>query len=382
MKIPYGRQEITREDIDSVVEVLQSDFLTQGPKIAEFEREFSNYIGAKYAVAVSNGTAALHLCAMALEVNASSRVITTPITFAASANCVRYQQGEVQFCDIDEETYCIDLQKLRAMLEENPKGTFQGVIPVDFTGHPVNTAEIQALARQYGLWAIEDACHAPGGYYTDANQQQQKSGNAQYTDLAIFSFHPVKHIAAGEGGMITTNNEKLYKRLLNLRTHGITKSKELMQEDHGGWYYELHELGYNYRLTDIQAALGLSQLKRAETNLQKRHAIADAYDKAFAGLPIKLPRRSPSAFHALHLYVILTSRRKELYDYLKQKNIFTQVHYIPLHYMPYYKQLGFKKGDFPVAERYYEQCLSLPMYPSMTQQEIDYVISCVNQFYS
>lgn len=381
MKIPYGRQEITREDIDSVVEVLQSDFLTQGPKIAEFEREFSNYIGAEYAVAVSNGTAALHLCAMALEVNASSRVITTPITFAASANCVRYQQGEVQFCDIDEKTYCIDLQKLRAMLEENPKGTFQGVIPVDFAGHPVNTSEIHELARQYDLWTIEDACHAPGGYYRDAHQQEQKSGNARYTDLAIFSFHPVKHIAAGEGGMITTNNEKLYKRLLNLRTHGITKSKELMQEDHGGWYYELHELGYNYRLTDIQAALGLSQLKRAETNLQKRHAIADAYDKAFAGLPIKLPRRSPSAFHALHLYVILTSRRKELYDYLKEKNIFTQVHYIPLHYMPYYKQLGFKKGDFPVAERYYDQCLSLPMYPSMTQQEMDYVISCVNQFY-
>ncbi len=379
MRIPYGRQEVTPDDINAVVEVLSSDFLTQGPKIEEFEAGFSAYIGVKHAVAVSNGTAALHLSAMALKVSENSRVITTPITFSATANCVRYQGGHVQFCDIDKDNYCLDMNRLEHLLKSSKKGTYCGIIPVDFAGYPVNTQGVRRLAQQYDLWIIEDACHAPGGYFLDDQQKLQMSGNGMYTDLAIFSFHPVKHIAAGEGGMITTNDTKLYNRLLSLRSHGIVKSDERAKKE--GWHYELRELGYNYRLTDIQAALGISQLKRAKLNLTKRHSIADKYDAAFQTLPIQLPARDPSHFHALHLYVILTTKRKELYDYLRQHNIFTQVHYIPLHYMPYYQAFGFKEGDFPVAEHYYERCLSLPMYPSMSNNEIDYVIKKVTDFF-
>lgn len=375
--IPYGKQNITAEDLAAVTEALQSDFLTQGPRITAFEDEFAAYTGAKYAVAVANGTAALHLCALALGVNADSKVITTPITFAASANCVRYCGGEVAFADIDPATATIDIDKVKAMLEASPKGTYTGIVPVDFAGYAVNLEALRALADEYGLWIIEDACHAPGGFFTDSKGEKQYCGNGKFADLAIFSFHPVKHIACGEGGAITTNSRELYEKLLMLRTHGITKDPAKMHEHHGGWYMEMQELGYNYRLTDFQAALGSSQLKRADEGIDRRREIAETYDNAFAGTAV-VPLTPPAdKGHAYHLYVIQVADRKGLYDYLRTKNIFAQVHYIPTHTMPYYQGLGHKKGDHPLAEAYYERCLSLPMYPTLTAEEQAYVIKSV-----
>ncbi len=378
--IPYGKQYISKEDIAAVTETLKSDFLTQGPKIEEFEKKFSAYIGCKYAVAVSNGTAALHLSAIALDVNENSKVITSPITFAASANCVRYCGGEIAFADIDSSTALIDINKIKELLSTSPKGTYEGIIPVDFAGYPVNLEELRALANEYNLWILEDACHAPGGYFTDSKGVKQNCGNGVYADLAIFSFHPVKHIACGEGGMITTNNKTLYENLLLLRTHGITKSPSLMHENHGGWYYEMLDLGYNYRLSDINAALGISQLQRANENLQKRKAIAKKYDEAFASSNIKLIKPKEGFSHAYHLYVIEVENRKGLYDYLKQHNIFAQVHYIPVTTLPYYRQLGYKTECYPNAKAYYEKCLSIPMYPTLTDEEQSFVISKVLEF--
>lgn len=385
--IPYGKQYITQEDIDAVVTTLQSDFLTQGPKVAEFETKFAEYIGCKYAVAVSNGTAALHLCALALNVNSQSRVITTPITFAASANCVLYCNGTVEFCDIDPETGLMDLNKLEIMLQSKPKGYYSGVIPVDFAGFPVNLEKVRSLANEYGLWIIEDACHAPGAYFTDSVGNKQNCGNGAFADLAIFSFHPVKHIATGEGGMITTNNEALYQKLIMLRTHGITKDANLMHEKHGGWYYEMQMLGYNYRISDILCALGISQLKRADEGLKRRLEIAMLYDEVFKNIKSIKPL-TPSGtkqlfdegiFHGHHLYVIQVLDRLRLYEYLRANNIFAQVHYIPVHTLPYYQELGFKKGSLPIAEKYYEGCLSLPMYPSLTAEEQNFVIEKVRE---
>lgn len=378
--IPYGRQNITEKDINAVTETLQSDFLTQGPKIEEFEKAFAKYIGCKYAVAINNGTAALHLCAMALNVNENTNVITTPITFAASANCVRYCGGNVYFADINPDTFTIDIKKLEELISSKPKGFFSGIIPVDFAGYAVNQEEIKKIADNHKLWIIEDACHAPGGYFTDSQNNNQLCGNCKFADMAIFSFHPVKHIACGEGGMITTNDEKLYKKLLLLRTHGITKSPELLEENHGGWYYEMQTLGYNYRLTDFQAALGITQLERADEGLKKRKEIAKKYELIFKNEKRILKQSGFVPGHAYHLYIIEVVNRKELYDYLRSKNIFCQVHYIPVHTMPYYKNLGHKKGDFPIAEDYYSKCLSLPMYPTLTKEEQEYVISTVLEF--
>jgi UDP-4-amino-4,6-dideoxy-N-acetyl-beta-L-altrosamine transaminase len=378
--IPYGRQHITQEDINAVVEALTSDFLTQGPKIAEFETAFANYIGCKYAVAVSNGTAALHLCTMALEVNQNSRVITTPITFAASANCVRYCNGEVYFVDIDPKTYLLDINSVRALLQKHPKGYFQGIIPVDFAGNAVNLEEYRKLADEFGCWIIEDACHAPGGFFTDSNGNKQHCGNSQFADLAIFSFHPVKHIACGEGGMVTTNDEKLYNKLLKLRTHGIIKDPSLMHKNDGGWYYEMQELGYNYRITDFQAALGTSQLKRADEGLKRRREIAKNYMEAFKNNSNIKGQSGVIEGHAYHLYIIEVENRKALYDYLKSKDIFCQVHYIPVHTLPYYQSLGWKEGAFVNAENYYKSCLSLPMYPTLTKEQQSFVIEQINSF--
>ncbi len=382
--IPYGRQTITDADIEAVVSVLKSDFLTQGPSIAEFETKFAAYVGAKYAVALANGTAALHLCAMALDVNKTSRVITTPITFAASANCVRYCGGEVHFADIDPATFLLDINKVRELLQKHPKGYFSGIIPVDFSGNAVNLEAFRKLADDYGCWLIEDACHAPGGYFTDSNNIEQKCGNGVFADLAIFSFHPVKHIATGEGGMITTNDKALYDKLILLRTHGITKESSKFQNQpdevaQGGWYYEMQELGYNYRLTDFQAALGISQLTRADKNLERRRTLALQYDIAFKGGFILPPLSTPG--NAYHLYVIQVSRRLELYNYLRGNNIFAQVHYVPCHLMPYYKQFGFKKGDFPNAENYYDKCLSIPMYHSLSDEDQSFVIKTILEFH-
>ena len=283
--IPYGKHEVTDEDVQAVIDVLHSNNLTQGPKIGEFEKAFAEYIGATYAVAVSNGTAALHLSTMALNVKPGEKVITTPVTFVASANCVRYCDGEVVFADIDPETFLLDIQKVKELLEGAPPNTFKGIIPVDFAGYPVNLETYRQLADEYGLWLIEDACHAPGGYFYDNKGEKHLCGNGQFANLSVFSFHPVKHIAAGEGGMITTNDEQLYRKLLNLRTHGIQQDYSKLTENHGAWYYEMQELGFNYRLTDIQAALATSQLKRATQNLEKRQQIAQKYDEAFKNTP-------------------------------------------------------------------------------------------------
>jgi UDP-4-amino-4,6-dideoxy-N-acetyl-beta-L-altrosamine transaminase len=378
--IPYGRQDIQQQDIDAVIKALTSDFLTQGPRIAEFEEAFAHYVGAKYAVALANGTAALHLCALALGVNEESHVITTPITFAASANCVRYCGGHVTFADIDPSTILLDVTKVRQLIESSPKGTYQGIIPVDFAGYPVNLEAFRTLADEYGLWLIEDACHAPGGYFTDSKGTKQLCGNGTFADLAIFSFHPVKHIACGEGGMITTNNKALYDKLMVLRTHGITKNPAELRENHGGWYYEMIDLGYNYRLTDFQSALGITQLSRADAGLSNRRAIAKKYDAAFKNTKVQTISTPASVGHAYHLYVIQVNNRKELYDELRKKNIYAQVHYVPTHTMPYYQSLGHKKGSHPFAETYYERCLSLPMYPTLTDEEHSWVIESVLQF--
>jgi UDP-4-amino-4,6-dideoxy-N-acetyl-beta-L-altrosamine transaminase len=380
--IPYGKQLITESDIATVIEALKSDFLTQGPRVAEFEQAFSDYIGSKYAVAVSNGTAALHLCTLALDVNEDSNIITSPITFAASANCVRYCGGNVYFADIDSSSFCLDYDKVNKLILSKPKGFFKGIIPVDFAGYPVNLEKFRRLADEHGLWIIEDACHAPGGFYTDSHSNVQRCGNGEAAELSIFSFHPVKHIACGEGGMITTNSEELYKKLLILRTHGITKDPGLMRENHGGWYYEMQMLGYNYRLTDFQSALGISQLKRADEGLLKRKQIAEVYHEAFRNRIYIVGESGVVEGHAYHLYVIRVSERKALYDFLRSKNVFCQVHYIPVHTLPYYQELGNRKGDFPVSESYYEECLSLPMYPTLTKDEQQYVIDKIDEFYT
>ncbi|MDO1445132.1 UDP-4-amino-4,6-dideoxy-N-acetyl-beta-L-altrosamine transaminase [Rhodocytophaga aerolata] len=379
--IPYGRQHITQEDIEAVTSVLQSDILTQGPYIEEFEKKFANYIGSTYAVAVANGTAALHLCALALGVNSSTKVITTSITFAASANCIHYCGGSIDFVDIDEQLYLLDFDKVEKQIQSKPAGFYNGIVAVDFAGQAIDLEKLRKLANTHKLWIIEDACHAPGGYFTDSRNIKQNCGNGTYAELAIFSFHPVKHIATGEGGMITTNDKSLYDKLILLRTHGITRKPELLIENHGGWYYEMQELGYNYRITDFQAALGISQLKRATEGLQKRKSIARKYNAAFAQIE-SIVTPSFEDGHAYHLYVIQVPDRLDLYNYLRSKNIFAQVHYIPVHLMPYYKQLGWKKGDLPLAEAYYEHCLSLPMYPTLSEEELNYVIECIIQYYS
>ncbi|WP_018617930.1 UDP-4-amino-4,6-dideoxy-N-acetyl-beta-L-altrosamine transaminase [Spirosoma luteum] len=384
--IPYGRQHITEEDIAAVADVLRGPFLTQGPTVGAFEAAFSAYIGSPYAVAVANGTAALHLCCMALGVKEGTRVITTPITFSASANCVRYCGGEVFFADIDPNTALLDVNAVRALLEQHPKGYFSGIIPVDYAGYPVDLTAFRALADEYGLWLLEDSCHSPGGSFQDASGQEHRCGDSSLADLAIFSFHPVKHIAAGEGGMITAHSESLYNHLLRLRTHGITnKPGDLTdpypgEPERGGWYMELQELGYNYRLTDMQAALGMSQLNRAGTMLARRQEIARRYDEAFAGTDVTTIIPPDSVNHAYHLYIVQVDDRKGLYDSLRTKNIMAQVHYVPVHLMPYYRQFGWKPGDFPNAEHFYAHCLSLPMFPTLTDDEQAYVIDSVNDF--
>ena len=392
--IPYGKQNITNEDIEAVIKALQSDHLTQGPRINEFENRFAKYIGSKYAVAVSNGTAALHLCALALGVKEGDKVITTPITFAASANCIRYCGGEVIFSDIDPTTYLLDFDKVKALLENAPKGTYKGIIPVDFAGRALELEAYRKLADDYNLWIIEDACHAPGGYFTDSKEILQNCGNGIYADLAIFSLHPVKHIACGEGGMITTNDETLYKKLLSLRTHGITKNEseyinsvefacgqEVESGQYPGWYMEMQNLGFNYRLTDFQSALGISQLQRADEGLMKRRLIASIYNEAFKSQSFVKSQSGVIDGHAYHLYIIEVENRLELYNYLRENKVFAQIHYIPCHLMPYYKQFGWKEGDFPYAETYYKGCISLPMYPTLTLEEQNYVIQLIIKFY-
>jgi len=376
-KIPYGRQNIDQNDIDEVVLTLQSDYLTQGPKVKEFEVKFAEYVGAKYAVSVNNATSGLHLSVLALNLSKGDRVITSPITFAASANCVRYARGEVWFADIDLDTYLLDVNSVKELIESKPKGFFKGIIPVDFAGLPVNMEEFRVLADMHNLWIIEDACHAPGGYFIDSKSEKNFCGNGKYSDIGVFSFHPVKHIACGEGGMLTTNSKELYDKLLLLRTHGITK--ENMEENHGGWYYEMIELGFNYRLTDFQSALGITQLAKNDKGVERRNEISAAYKKAFEG-KIKFQDLPPGAYNAHHLFIIEVENRKELYEFLHSKGILAQIHYVPVHYLPYYKNIGYSEADLSNSEIYYSKCISLPIYPTLTSKELDFVIDQVNKF--
>ncbi|QTY26393.1 UDP-4-amino-4,6-dideoxy-N-acetyl-beta-L-altrosamine transaminase [Flavobacterium sp. CS20] len=379
--IPYGRQNITDEDINAVVEILKSDYLTQGLKIQEFENAFANYVGSQYAVAVSNGTATLHLNSIALGVKPGDKVITTPITFVASANCVRYCGGEIIFADIDPKTYLLDINAVRKILEADTKKEIKGIIPVDFAGRAVDLEAFRQLADEFDCWIIEDSCHSRGGFFIDSQGEKQHCGNGKFADLAIFSFHPVKHIATGEGGMITTNNEDLYKHLINLRTHGIQQDFSKRIFDDSLWYYEMQELGYNYRLTDIQSALGYSQLKRADQGLAKRRELAKTYQKAFINKTYIKGQSGVVEGHAYHLYIIEVEKRKELHKYLRDQNIFAQIHYIPCHLMPYYRDLGWSEGDLPMAENYYKHCISLPMFPTLTTEEQTFVIETIESFF-
>ena len=381
LPISYGHQYISDEDINAVVNVLKGDYLTCGPAIPEFEKAFAEYVHAKYAVAVSNATCALHLAANALGVKPGDNVICTPLTFASSANCIRFCGGNVKFVDIDPKTYLLDINKLRETLEASPKGTYKGMMLVDFAGYPFKMDEYRKLADKYGMWIIEDACHAPGAYYTDANGKKQFTGNCTYADVAVFSFHPVKHITTGEGGMVVTNREDIFKFASLFRTHGITHETSEMEKVDGPWYYEMLELGWNYRITDFQAALGTSQLKRARHNVELRRELVKRYNEAFKDISsIKTPYEAEDVYHAYHLYIIQFDDRKGLYTFLRENKIFAQVLYYPLNLMPYYKQFGNKKGDLPVVEEYYAHWLALPMFPTLTYEQQDYIIEKVKEF--
>ncbi len=375
--LPYGHQWIDEEDIKTVSEVLRSDWITQGPKVAEFEEEFAKYVCAKYAVAVNSGTAALHTACFAAKINKDDEVITTPITFVASANCVIYQGGIPVFADIKEDTLNIDPVEIKKKITRKTKA----LIPVDFTGRPVDLEKILQIAKNNKLIIIEDASHALGATYKDS-----KIGSI--SDMTIFSFHPVKHITTGEGGMITTNNREYYERLNLFRTHGITKNKDKLLNYDGPWYYEMQELGYNYRLTDFQCALGLSQLKKIDRIIQRRREIVKKYNSEFKDMPeIKIPQINPvDSNPAWHIYMIqlslerLKTDRREIFEALRAENIGVNVHYIPVHLQPYYqKRFGYCPGDFPKAENYYSQAITLPVFPKMSDKAIDDVVVAVNK---
>jgi UDP-4-amino-4,6-dideoxy-N-acetyl-beta-L-altrosamine transaminase len=378
--IPYGRQSISDEDALAVIETLRSNWLTQGPAIERFERAVADYCGAQYAVAVSSATAALHIASIAAGVGPGRSLWTSPNTFVASANCARYCYGEVDFVDIDPLSLNMDVAKLQEKLEhaEQQGRLPQVIVPVDFSGQSCDMQAIYELAQHFGVTVLEDASHAIGGDY-----KETKVGSCKYADMTVFSFHPVKIVTTGEGGMILTNRHDLYEKLMRLRSHGITRKPELMQSaTHGDWYYEQIELGFNYRMTDIQAALGVSQMKRIDEFVRRRREIAAEYDKALAGLPLTLPWRYPDAMSAWHLYVIQLNdpaRRKTVFEQLRAADIQVNVHYIPVHTQPYYRKLGFKQGDFPVAEAYYQRAISLPMFPALQADEQAYVIETLGK---
>lgn len=379
--IPYGRQDISDEDIAAVVSTLKSDFLTQGPMIEAFEQEFASYVGAKYCVAVTNGTAALHIAVMALGIKPGQKVITTPITFSASANCVRYCGGEVVFADIDPSTFLIDLNEVEKILKNSKPGEFAGIIPVDYAGLPVDLEALRKIADSFGLWILEDGCHAPGASFIDSTKKNQLVGNGKFAQITSFSFHPVKHITTGEGGALTTNDLELAQKLRLLRSHGITKeSSRYENPSDGPWYHEMQILGFNYRLSEIHAALGVSQLRRADLSLKRRTLLADRYISAFKNKKIQTQASSPLFTNAWHLFPIRIKNRGELFRYLTENKIFPQVHYLPVYWMPYYQKLGYSKGLCPEAENFYQECISLPMYPTLEDNQQEFVIEKVLSF--
>lgn len=384
--IPYGRQSISEEDIQAVEAVLRSDFLTTGPAVERFEQAVAAYCGAKYAVAVNSATSALHIACLAAGLTKGHSLWTSPNTFVASANCGLYCGASVDFVDIDHDTYNMGEVLLKEKLARaKQQGTLPTVVvPVHFSGQSCRMEAIYDLAQKYGFHVIEDASHAIGGSY-----KGHKVGSCTYSDMTVFSFHPVKIITAGEGGMVLTNSADLYEKLILYRSHGITRNKRLMlQESPGGWYYGQLDLGFNYRMTDIQAALGYSQLQRIDEFVQKRHKLARRYDEALKDLPVILPAQDRDQYSSYHLYVIqlkldqISLTRKEAYDQLQAAGIGVNVHYIPVHTQPYYQKLGFKQGDFSVAEAYYEQALTLPLYESLSYSEQDQVIETLRSIIS
>lgn len=369
--IPYGRQSIDQEDIDLVVSVLQSDYLTTGPKINEFEQRVAGYVGARYAVAVNSGTAALHIACLAAGIKEKDEVVTSPITFAASANCVLYVGGVPVFADIDKDTYNISPDGIEEKITERTKA----LIPVHFAGQPCDMDRIGEIAKKHGLIVIEDAAHALGASY-----KGRMVGSI--SDMTCFSFHPVKPITTGEGGMVVTNNEELYKRLLLFRSHGITRDDNMLEKNEGDWYYEQLTLGYNYRITDIGCALGLSQMGKLDQFLSLRRRMVQKYEDAFLHCEeIVTPSYEDINTSGWHLYVIQirSKNRKAVFDALRKSGIGVNVHYLPVYKHPYYQTHGYNKTVCPNAEQYYDRAITLPLYPGLTEEEQDYVIKCVLQ---
>lgn len=371
MYIPYGRQSVDEEDIQAVVEVLRSDYITTGPKVTEFEETVKNYVGAEYAVAVSNGTTALHIACLAAGIGEGDEVITTPITFAASANCVLYCGGTPVFADIEKDSYNIDPKDIRRKITKRTKA----IIVVHFTGQPCKMDEIHKIAKEYNLLVIEDGAHALGADY-----KGKKIGSL--SDFTTFSFHPVKPITTGEGGMVTTNNPEFYKRLVLFRGHGITREPELLTENQGDWYYQQLELGYNYRLTDIQCAMGITQMAKLNAFVEKRREIAKGYNQAFTNREdVIIPMQIDGCHSSWHLYMlqVLSKDRKEVFDQLRKKGIGVNVHYIPVYKHPYYQKNGYSQVECPNAEQYYQHIVSLPIYPGLKREEQAYVIETIIQ---
>jgi UDP-4-amino-4,6-dideoxy-N-acetyl-beta-L-altrosamine transaminase len=371
--IPYGRQNISQDDIDAVIEVLRSDFLTQGPLVPEFEKVVASYCGASHAVAVNSATSALHIACLALGVGPGDLVWTSPITFVASANCARYCGADVDFIDIDPDTYNMSMDRLAEKLEQAKQ---QGrlpkvVIPVHLAGQACEMQKLHALSIQYGFRIIEDASHAIGGSY-----QGEKIGCCRYSDITVFSFHPVKIITTGEGGMAVTNDPALVKHMARLRSHGITRyPSEMTHPPDGSWYYQQIELGFNYRMTDIQAALGISQMCRLDDFVTQRHAIAAFYEELLKDTPVTRPRQHPDSRSALHLYIVrvqaecMKYSHREVFERMRADGIGVNLHYIPVYRQPYYERMGFRPDDFPEAEHYYSEAISVPIYPGLTADQ-------------
>ncbi|OGC22887.1 UDP-4-amino-4,6-dideoxy-N-acetyl-beta-L-altrosamine transaminase [candidate division WOR-1 bacterium RIFOXYB2_FULL_42_35] len=367
--IPYATQWVDEDDIAAVVAALGSSNLTQGPRVLEFEEKMAAYCGAKYAVAVNSGTSALHLACLAAGISFGDEVITSPITFVASANCVLYCGAKPVFADVQEDIINIDSDEVRKKIGPKTKA----LIPVHFSGNPCEMEKINALAKENKLLVIEDASHALGAKY-----QGQMIGSGQFSDLTVFSFHAVKHIAIGEGGMVLTNNKDLYEKLLLYRSHGITRDRKDLNNYEGDWFYEMHSLGYNFRLTDIQSALGISQLNKLDAFVDRRKEISRRYHEAFADFQkVKVLVETDGAESSYHLFVILVEDRKTVFYKLREAGIMVNVHYLPIYLQPYYRQLGYLPGLCPVAEGYYKKTLSLPMYPKLSDQEVDFVIDTV-----
>ncbi|AFY68392.1 UDP-4-keto-6-deoxy-N-acetylglucosamine4-aminotra nsferase [Thalassoporum mexicanum PCC 7367] len=392
--IPYGKQDINQQDIDSVIEVLRSPWITQGPAIERFEAKVANHCGAKYAVAVSSATAALHIACLAAGLQPGDWLWTSPNTFVASANCGLYCGAQVDFVDINPRTYNLSIAELERKLAqaERTSRSPKVLIPVHMAGQSCEMEQIAALSRKYGFKVIEDASHGIGAQYQNKHQnkyQNQPVGDCRFSDMTVFSFHPVKIITTGEGGMVVTNNPDLYEKLIRLRTHGITRNQNLMVGDpHGTWYYQQLELGYNYRITDIQAALGASQMDRLTEFVQRRRDLAKRYDRLLKDLPIALPWQHPDTLSSWHLYIIrlqlkqISLSHSQVFDALRSAQIGVNLHYIPVHIQPYYQNLGFKWGDFPAAEQYYREAISIPLFSGMSEAQQDRVISTLTRILS